>query len=311
MAMAVSTSGKSGLTSRRPSSITAVSRVTASASVASAGGGLTTSRSIGWPNCTSADDRRATLSGNERPTGTMVSPSAPAARAPSAMRAAPVLIGSSRGRSWVVPSGKMATTSPPTRAWWHSSKAISFPAAPPLSTRRWTNTTPARLRSHPATGTRRKVALATKRGVRPIADVISTGSMKPLKWLATSTTGRPLGTRAGPATSTRRNRSDAANLPTQAITRRTRPPPPRQSRGPSVERAPPEVQVLLSSHADPERRVTRDAPEGAAAATAAAPGGHVAGLDGARAIATLSVFFFHALWRTPALEPAPTRPRSR
>ena len=27
------------------------------------------------------------------------------------------------------------------------------------------------------------------------------------------------------------------------------------------------------------------------------------GLDGARALATLSVFFFHALWRTPALEP--------
>lgn len=35
----------------------------------------------------------------------------------------------------------------------------------------------------------------------------------------------------------------------------------------------------------------------------AAPAGHVPGLDGARAIATLSVFFFHALWRTPALEP--------
>ena len=36
----------------------------------------------------------------------------PPARAPSAMRAAPVLIGSMRGRSCVVPSGKMATTSP-------------------------------------------------------------------------------------------------------------------------------------------------------------------------------------------------------
>ena len=38
-------------------------------------------------------------------------------------------------------------------------------------------------------------------------------------------------------------------------------------------------------------------------AAAAAPGGHVAELDGARALATLSVFFFHALWRTPALDP--------
>jgi peptidoglycan/LPS O-acetylase OafA/YrhL len=45
---------------------------------------------------------------------------------------------------------------------------------------------------------------------------------------------------------------------------------------------------------------------GVTAPTATARGGHVAGLDGARALATLSVFFFHALWRTPAL--APLRP---
>lgn len=46
----------------------------------------------------------------------------------------------------------------------------------------------------------------------------------------------------------------------------------------------------------------QNAPEGVAAPVAA-PGGHVPGLDGARAIAILSVFFFHALWRTPALDP--------
>lgn len=34
-----------------------------------------------------------------------------------------------------------------------------------------------------------------------------------------------------------------------------------------------------------------------------APGGHVPGLDGARAVATLCVFGFHALWRTEALRP--------
>ena len=34
-----------------------------------------------------------------------------------------------------------------------------------------------------------------------------------------------------------------------------------------------------------------------------APSGHVPGLDGARAIATLCVFSFHALWRTEALRP--------
>ena len=49
--------------------------------------------------------------------------------------------------------------------------------------------------------------------------------------------------------------------------------------------------------------MTRDAPEGAAAPAVVAARGHVPGLDGVRAIATLSVFAFHSLWRTPALEP--------
>jgi peptidoglycan/LPS O-acetylase OafA/YrhL len=48
------------------------------------------------------------------------------------------------------------------------------------------------------------------------------------------------------------------------------------------------------------------APEEEVAPTIVAPPAHVPGLDGARALATLSVFFFHALWRTPAL--APLRP---
>ena len=52
--------------------------------------------------------------------------------------------------------------------------------------------------------------------------------------------------------------------------------------------------------------MTLNAPEGEAAPTVVAPPAHVPGLDGARALATLSVFFFHALWRTPAL--APLRP---
>ena len=53
------------------------------------------------------------------------------------------------------------------------------------------------------------------------------------------------------------------------------------------------------------RRWARTLPR-VTASTATAPGGHVPGLDGARALATVSVFFFHALWRTPAL--APLRP---
>jgi peptidoglycan/LPS O-acetylase OafA/YrhL len=47
-------------------------------------------------------------------------------------------------------------------------------------------------------------------------------------------------------------------------------------------------------------------PAGEPTPAVAAPTAHVPGLDGARALATLSVFFFHALWRTPAL--APLRP---
>ncbi len=33
------------------------------------------------------------------------------------------------------------------------------------------------------------------------------------------------------------------------------------------------------------------------------PSGHVPALDGARAVATVAVFLFHSLWRTPALDP--------
>ena len=45
---------------------------------------------------------------------------------------------------------------------------------------------------------------------------ISTGSTKPLKWLATSSTGRPSGSASSPATSTRRNSSAAAKRATHA-----------------------------------------------------------------------------------------------
>ena len=74
-ASAVSTSGKSGLTSRRPRSITAVSwRDRVGVGVVRGAVGSTTSSSIGSPNCTRAEDRSATLSGNVRPTGTMRKP---------------------------------------------------------------------------------------------------------------------------------------------------------------------------------------------------------------------------------------------
>ena len=201
-------------------------------SVSSTASGLTTSSSIGGPNCTSAVERSATLSGKVSPTGTIARRVAPAARAPSAIRAAPVLIGSMRGRSCVVPSGKMATTSRSTSAWWHSWNALSVPDGAAAVDLPVDEHHPARRSSQPATGTRWSAALATNRGVRRIALVMSTGSTNPLKWLATSSTGRSVGYRSLPATSTRWNSSAAANRATQAIRRRTRPAPWRQSRGP-------------------------------------------------------------------------------
>ena len=139
------------------------------------------------------------------------------------------------------------------------------------------------------------------RGVRPERGVMSTGSTKPLKWFATSSTGRPLGYRSSPATSTRRNSNEAANRPTQATAHASahggslagapgRPMPPGLPRRHAAWRRGPHA--TLASGPWPRR-----------ATAPAAPAGHVPGLDGARALATLSVFFFHALWRTPALDP--------
>ena len=72
----------------------------------------------------------------------------------------------------------------------------------------------------PRTGSSCSSALAMKRGRRPSAVAISTGSTKPLKWLATSSTGRPSGYRSIPATSTRRNSSREAKRATHATTLR-------------------------------------------------------------------------------------------
>ena len=68
----------------------------------------------------------------------------------------------------------------------------------------------------------------------------------------------------------------------------------------------PDLEGRGPHRADGARPVTLGATEGEAPASVVAPPPHVPGLDGARALATLSVFFFHALWRTPAL--APLRP---
>ena len=96
----------------------------------------------------------------------MARSSAPAARAPSAMRAAPVLIGSIWARSWVVPSGKMATTSRSARARWHSTKASSLPLLRrrPCPTCRCTNTTPALRSSSPRDRDRPQPGLGDEAG---------------------------------------------------------------------------------------------------------------------------------------------------
>ena len=111
--------------------------------------------------------RRATLSGKVSPAGTITSPVAPAARAPRAIRAAPVLIGSMRGRSWVVPSGKMATVSRSGEGPVALGEGAGVPVGARCRPRRCGagRTPPRKARStHPTSGTRRSDALAMKRG---------------------------------------------------------------------------------------------------------------------------------------------------
>ena len=111
-----------------------------------------------------------------------------------------------------------------------------------------------------------------------MAEVISTGSTNPLKWFATSSTGRPLGyalharrpRRGGTAARRRTAR------PRRSVGARGHAPSGQSRRAHHRTRGAGDP-GLLSSHADRERCVTQDAPEGAAAAAVTAPGGHVAG----------------------------------
>ena len=129
---------KSGDTARRRSVITDVSARTDSwsSSVASAPSGRIAhsswSRSSGSPARTSTRDRRATLSSNQRPTGTIWRSSTPCAFAPSAIRAAPVRIGARRGMSCVVPSGKTAIVPPSLEVGLGvlEGAAVRFPCSP-------------------------------------------------------------------------------------------------------------------------------------------------------------------------------------
>ncbi len=199
---------KSGDTARRRSVIAAVSARTDSwsSSVASAPSGRIAhsswSRSSGSPARTSTRDRSATLSSNQRPTGTIWMSSTPCAFAPSAIRAAPVRIGARRGMSCVVPSGKTAIVPPSRSSASASSKARRFAAPAPPSTCRWIGITPASARRGLTRITFQSVAFARNRGSRPSAETTSTGSANPLKWFATTSVGRRLSSRSKPAVST-------------------------------------------------------------------------------------------------------------
>ena len=154
------------------------------------------------------EDRRAEgdLVREREPDGDDADAARPRGPRPRTIRAAPVRTRASWGRSWVVPSGKIATAAPRRRARKHSSKALMLAAVPPSgpSSGRRTRTTP----TSRSTGRRGQIlprpALATNRGARGRAAATTTGSTNPLKWLATMSIGRLSGSRSSPTTSTRR-----------------------------------------------------------------------------------------------------------
>ncbi len=117
---AQSTSGASSqrstftVTSRSASSMRRVSSRTAAASSGPAP--ARSSHGTGSPTTASASERKRSLRRNTSPTGTTGKAPPVRAAAPSAMRAAPVLSGTSDGSLWLVPSGKIPTASPPASA---------------------------------------------------------------------------------------------------------------------------------------------------------------------------------------------------
>ena len=217
-ATASSVEAKSGVLARIADSRRAVRSSTSwrcGAPVASSWALSGTSR--GGPNSISARPRTATLSSYEMPTGTMRTPSTPAADAASAMRATPVRSGRMLGSSWVVPSGNTATTWRSSRACTAAANVARLSVASPASTRRCTGTAPAKFSRMRAGATDHSVALARKRGSRPSSATSSTGSTNPLRWLAARITRPPGG--GAPTTSTDRKNARASSCARNTTTR--------------------------------------------------------------------------------------------
>ncbi len=146
------------------------------------------------------------------PTGTIRRASAPAARAPRAMRAAPVRNGNSFSVSLTVPSGKMPIT-PSTASSASQASNELWLSPPPPSWRRWTGSTPANPSSGPTAGTLHNVDLARKRTGRGDDAMSSTGSTNPLAWLAHTRMGRSRVIWSIPSTSTDRNHAFTITRP--------------------------------------------------------------------------------------------------
>src|SRR3954453_20598979 len=157
------------------------------------------------------------------PTGMMSTRAVPDACAPNAMRAAPVRMRASDVRSWVVPSGNNATISPFANAWAVSANiAVLSTLASALSSGRATRTTRKPRSSTRTNGLAPMVDFATKYGSRRSDAIITGRSTNPLKWLATSTTGRSRGMRSRPTTSTWRNKPRRTSLVSTTAIRPTR-----------------------------------------------------------------------------------------
>jgi hypothetical protein len=96
----------------------------------------------------------------------------------------------------------MATIPPRPSRRRHRAKARRLRDREAPSWRRWTGTTPASFRNGHNRGLWNSVALPTNRGYRPRAAMSTSPSTSPLRWSATSTTGREVSMRSPCSTST-------------------------------------------------------------------------------------------------------------
>jgi len=134
------------------------------------------------------------------------------------MRAAPVFNGRSFSVSLIVPSGNKPMAPSAASSASQAAKVLTLPSVAP-SWRRYTGSTPAKLRIGPSGLNFQSVDLARKRTGRGDAATINTGSTNPLAWLAQMSTGRSSEMRSVPSVSMERNQALAISRPNVRTTR--------------------------------------------------------------------------------------------